>query len=325
MTRAGASMPGPSPLAARFIDRGNRQFGVPFISINARIDEVVRTLGFLPPALVGAMRAGLYDMLDHHRRTVLKHVGSDFAAGARAQRMIASRMFSYARTSPNPVTMGDLVAEQFVASRDEQGAPIGFEELARFETGGFVSTREAMAIPVGAGLPRKSGPFQNVPLWQQAAVKAKGGLAQFTFVTRNGKTFIIDDRDSTIKRRRRAGEAEVSPVVGVLRRGRYQPKKLRFYASAHALRDRHAAKFDRLVAKAVTEAGLLELETRNRANAAAFAAGRAAWQQAVASGVSFREARMARDRMRSRVKSEMLGGGAAGDGGSRARGQGGLF
>jgi hypothetical protein len=321
MSRIGSSMLGPSPIARRFIDRGNRQFGVPFVSISARVDEVTRTLGFLPPALVGAFRAGLYDMLDHHRRTVLKHVASDFVAGTRAQRMIASRMFGYAKINPNPTTFGDLAAEAFVASREGEGAPIGFDELARFETGGQVSSREAMAIPVGAGLPRKSGPFQNVPLWQQAAVKAKGGLKQFTFVTVKGKTFIIDDRDSTIKRRRKAGEAETSPIVGVLRRGRYQPKKLRFYASADAIRDRHAAKFDRLVSKAITEAGLLELETRNKAGAAAFKAGRQAFQDAVASGVSFREARMARDRMRSRVKSEMLGGGGGGGGGQ----QGGLF
>lgn len=312
-----AARSGPSPIATRFIDREQRAFGVPFISINARVDEVVRTLGFLPPALVGAMRAGLYDYLDHHKRTVLKHVASDFAAGTRAQRMIASRMFGYAKTAENPVTMGEMVAEQFVASREQEGAPIGFDELSRFETGGPVNTREAMAIPVGPGLPRKSGPFQNVPLWQQASVKAKGGLAQFTFITRNGKTFIIDDRDSTVKRRRKAGEEDVSPIVGVLRRGRYQPKKLRFYASAMDLRERHAAKFDKMVAKALTTAGQLELETRNTANVAAFRAGREAWRQAIASGVSFREARMARDRARSAVKSELLGGGGAGGGQGR--------
>lgn len=315
MTRAAST--GPSPIANRFIDRTARGFGVPFISMNARVDEVVRTLGFLPPALAGALRAGLYDFMDHHRRTVLKHVASDFAAGNRAQRMIASRMFAYAKIAENPITMGDMVAEQFVASREEEGAPIGFDELARFETGGQVNTREAMAIPVGAGLPRKSGPFQNVPLWQQAAVKARGGLKQFTFITRNGKTFIIDDRDGTVKRRRAAGEEEVAPIVGVLRRGRTQPKKLRFYASAMDLRDRHAVKFDKMVAKAITQAGQLELETRNKANVAAFRAGREAWQQALSSGVSYREARMARDRARKAVRSELLGGG--GSGGSDGR------
>lgn len=234
------------------------------IKVDVNMEEVLATLGYMPPALAGALKGRFADFIDHHKRTVIKYVGvNGFRAKRGAQRMVASRLFGYSSKVKEPTQINEVQGESFMAARPDVPALLP-EAIQAFEDGKHVYSREPMAIPfsTGASASIVNGVFKfkegasrrwHVPLKDLSFIKGK-----------DGRTYIIDDRDSTVRRMRRGGVKEY-PIVGVMGRRRYQPAVLGFGKGAEAIRERHMQRISRDADLAMTAAGRLALAEANAA------------------------------------------------------------
>jgi hypothetical protein len=224
--------------------------------IHVNMNEVLATLGYLPPALAGAMQGRFADFIDHHRRTVIKYAGLKFHAKRAGQRMVASRLFGYSAKVRNPTDIKDVEGQSFMAARPDvpQLVPQAIES---FEHGKHVYSNRPMAIPFASAGTRARG----------GAVSVSGGSTRWNIALKdltyikgpNGRTLIIDDRDATVRRQRRMGSKD-NMVVGVVGRRRYQPAMLGFGAGAAAIRDRHMARIAADAQLAMTAAGRIALQ-----------------------------------------------------------------
>jgi hypothetical protein len=115
------------------------------IDVRASVGEVVAAVGLIPPALVGALSARMYDFMSYHRLYMLKRVRENFPAKRSAQRFMASRFFRYGRKRPDPQTLADVQGESFAV----EGRPEFFGNL---EEGGEVHADGYMAVPIMGGL-----------------------------------------------------------------------------------------------------------------------------------------------------------------------------
>lgn len=229
----------------------------PVISLDAKIEEVLATVGYMPSALVGALAARNRDFVDHHKRKTLKTLR--FVAGDRARRMVASRMFGFG-SKRDPETLGDVQGESFFASKSEVGQ-LTVESIRAFEDGATIGTQAPMAVPIGRGRPFK-GVFQNRAIWTGKDGESKLNARDFDFVRgKSGQVFIVDARERSIRRAAKGGESGLL-IVGVLVRRRQQAKRLGFFAAAAAITPEHQRRMESDVDKAMTEAGRASLEAR---------------------------------------------------------------
>lgn len=277
---------------------------VSIINLDAKIEEVLATVGYMPSALIGALSARNRDFVDHHKRSVLKML--NFVAGDRSRRMIASRMFGYG-SKPNAAELGEVQGESFLASTTKVGQ-LSSSSIEAFEDGRDIGTKEGMAIPFGPGLPFK-GVFANRPIWRGAAGENK--LGDFDFVQVGGKTLIVDNRERTLKRRAKGGLAG-GVIVGILLKRRHQAKRLRFMDAANKIAPAHQARMESDVDKAMTEAGRAALEESNKL----LSSRREAWASAyrtflTANPRAFTKARAVANAARRAVKADSLAGGRA--------------
>ena len=230
------------------------------IAINVSMGEVLATLGYMPPALTGMTEGRFRDFVDHHKRKVIQFAGLNFRSGRSGQRMVASRLFGYSSKKKNPTELKDVEGQSFMASRDDVPALLP-QSIQMFEDGKHVYSNDPMAIPFSTSA--SAGISGDVFEW-------KGGksrrwhipLSELTFIKgKDGRTLIIDDRESTVRRMRKNGIKDY-PIVGILGRRRFQPAMLGFAKAVDAIRERHMARIGADAELALTAAGRIALQER---------------------------------------------------------------
>lgn len=219
----------PSPNAAKLVE------------LDARIGEAVAAMGLLPAGVHGAFRERIYDLLSHHRDSVLKHHG--LPGGRRAQKWLATRLFRFTRAVGGESRIAELMGEGFGAA--VSGETFGPGALRQVEFGGTMSG-EMMAIPAGRG---RANPKEFRRLL--ALRGARGGLD----VAPSGA--LVREAEG-----RRHGLR--SELWGVLRRTRRQPRQLGYYARFADVQSRHAERFEADLDRAMTAAGREALAERAR-------------------------------------------------------------
>jgi hypothetical protein len=221
------------------------------LRIDARAAEVVAMLGYIPMELLGRFHERTFDLMNHHRRSVLKH--HRFPAGRRAQKMLGARLYRYGARTRDPVKIEQLVGESFAV---EPSGAFG-DAMRVWERGGTVRTSEAMAIPFFAGLSGKGGRGARV------SAKFRKLLEAGLFDVAKGRGILFEP---TVSRRRLKGvEGQTgyrSVIYGAARRRRVQPPVLGFYERFQSILPVHMAKFDRDLSLALTSAGREAIRAR---------------------------------------------------------------
>ncbi|GMV26923.1 MAG: hypothetical protein AMXMBFR58_29540 [Phycisphaerae bacterium] len=122
---------------------------VPMLQLQVRIADAAATIATLPAATRAVFRAGLYEILSHHRTSVIKHSARTMPGGRSAQQMVASRLFRFTKE-----TAGGITGEGWAAAVSKSGddAKGGYANNPRFfpliEEGGQHRTSGWMAVPV---------------------------------------------------------------------------------------------------------------------------------------------------------------------------------
>lgn len=219
------------------------------LSVEARLGGVLAELGALPHALGAAMRSKVYDMLSHHRRSVLSH--HRFPSGRRAQQMLASRLYRYTRADTDPVRPAGIVGEAFAAA--QSGATFGGETFKQWEDGADISARESMVIPIAAGAKMMRGAAGARARFRQLIERR-----ELVLVERRGKfPLLVKPNEAD----RHGGER--STIYAVLTVRRRQGRILGFYAQFESVAARHLPRLERVLdiaMKAGGEAAVLEEE-----------------------------------------------------------------
>ena len=221
------------------------------------IYDVVATLGFVPPALVGVLAARFYDLMDHHRKKVANNARDTWPGGGRAaQKFIFAYSSVYgSKNRGKPQGFGDLVGESFLVSP----ASVAGRFWENFERGGRVSAGGVMTVPFEKG----SGPIGRQNLFASRVQKtfAKLGISSEKANAVIGRTkgrFDITRGGlltQTGEANARTGEGLRTIFVGKLSRSVNRRPILKFNASFEAIFPKHAAKFDDAMERALTIAG----------------------------------------------------------------------
>lgn len=231
-----------------------------------RLGEVAATLGYIPAGVIGALGEAVFDHVSHHRKSVIKHAGTTYANPARGRRFVASRLFRYGRTRPDPSKIRHIQGESFAAALSSPGRtrsgriiPVDKQQLELLERGGTVNTRSPMAIPIGEGR-NEAGPYKGQ--FKPAAAKAIRER-RTDLVVRPGKpTLIVQELAAS-----RRGGVQLgirSRVIGVLSRRRQQRPMLGFFSSAKRIESKHLAKYDRVIEQALTSSGRAAIAERSK-------------------------------------------------------------
>lgn len=224
-------------------------------SISADVSAVVAQIGYLPPALTGALAYENYNLVDHHRRSVLKH--HKLPGGKAAQRFLASRLHRYG-SKKDPTELADLVGESFAAA--QTGKTFGRERFRKLEEGGERTTSRWFAVPIGA-LQLKS------PGARSAAYRRFREQLSAHMLVVVGKGLLIrrDAHDQGAK-------TKVVKIIGKLVRARREQPMLGFQEQFDRVLPGHMARYDKALDLAMTEAGrdrlARDLQTRARGAAA---------------------------------------------------------
>lgn len=268
------------------------------------IGPVVATLGGIPPAVAGAISEAHFDLLDHHRRSVIKNVQAKFPGRRSAAKYIATRLFRYGRKRANLEFIEDAQGESFGVSRPDL---FGDDNLGNLEEGRQIDASGYMAVPIAAGLQQRA--------WGATKSGVFGKLqkdGKLRVVYRKGRpALLVADHEA---RRGRNAVGERTAVYAVLLKERHQRALLGFYPAFDTVVPRHAEKYDRVIELALTEAGRQKLAQDNTARAAGREAFSLARAQAIAKGLSAADARkVAADAAREARKVVRSGGSSGGD------------
>lgn len=218
----------------------------PVVELDVKIAEALAAVALLPAGTQGAFRERIYDLLSHHRLSVLRHHG--LPGGRPAQQMLATRLYRYTRAETKGGRIVELVGEGFAAA--ESGEIFARGNLALLEHGGTVSSGQPMAIPTGQGRGqfggglRTHGNFASLLRSRGLDVSPSGAL--FTSTARGGLRTVL---------------------WGVLRRSRRQRPVLGYYRQFEDVQRRHVSKFERDLELAMTASGRIALEERAKEKA----------------------------------------------------------
>jgi len=229
-----------------------------FIDVHA--GEVLATLGYIPSVYAAVLAERNIDVLDHHRRGVIKDAGREMPGRRRAQKFVAARLFRYGRkTSGLPKRLRDAQGESFaVEGRD------GLLETLEF--GGTRSSSQPMAIPL---LPRYQG-ARNAQRWE-----AKLASGELDVVP--GRGLLVETRRGGRSRGRRLGLR--SEIAGVLTRSTEVRAQLGFFARWDKNLPRVNQKYESDASKVLTAAGRAAAAERIRTNSRARAASERAFKR----------------------------------------------
>lgn len=233
----------------------------------AGIGEVMATLGYLPPALAGAIAERNFDLVSHHKRSVLKH--HQLPARSSATRFLASRFFVYGRkTKSTPTRIEDAQGESFMAAAS--GETFGEDRLRVLEEGGTITSNAPMAMPFAP--PTATGWIERV---------FRRGLKAHAFGITPGGLII----------RHEAGRGGMGEVIGKFIRSRRQRPLLGFFRQFASVMPRHLPKYERAAAMALTAAGREALEHRTTIAEAGSAAYASVLKAQIDAGVRLTKAR----------------------------------
>jgi hypothetical protein len=223
-------------------------------SIKMNLAEVVASVGLIPAALIGSIGMLNYDLVSHQRLKTLKDHG--LPGGRQAQKMLATRLFGYGRKVKSPTRISELEGESFAAA--VSGETFGGEQLKDMETGRLVSSREPMAIPLGAASLRGGA--------RSAAMARFRKQLKNRELVRVGKGLLVlrKTQESHMARASAGRAARGSTrIVGVLLRGRTQRPMLGFYRAFDAILPTHMGKYEKAMEQSLTAAGREAMEGRN--------------------------------------------------------------
>lgn len=222
------------------------------LSIQARVAEVISTLGYLPDGVLGALRVIMLDILAHHRAKVGEHVAQDFPAGRRAQKFWFSRSFLYMTKAETSIA--ELRGESFAVGLNH-GQALVFGNL---QAGGDIHASSPFVIPFGRpGMDfrgrRKQLSSRSVPGF---------GIRQ----TEHGAMLISDltgiTQKGTARRGGAGGRGARVDIIGFLRTHRRQRALLKFFLSMDEILPKHQAQLDRVLDLAVDAASKFSAANR---------------------------------------------------------------
>ena len=185
----------------------------------------------------------VFDLLTHHRHSVIKAAATSFPGGRGAQKMVAANFRRYSREKEKVGAAGAfrIVGESFMRASDK-ARWISSDLFKNLEQGANIGSADPMLIPIGKGLTTRK--------WADM-IKSKA----LTVIQRPGKPALlvkfIGPRRSG-KLRGFGGNAE---LFGVLTHSRRQRPILGFFAGFDRVLPRHLAKMDRSLDRLLTEAG----------------------------------------------------------------------
>jgi len=228
------------------------------LDIQARVADVAATLGGIPDAVAAALHEAMFDLVNHHRRSVLKHHG--LPSKRRAQKMLAAQLHRYTKRGMERANPIEMSAESFGASSTPKF-------LLNLEYGGPIRSDDWMAIPVEGGLfMNKSGERMTHANFRKFLTSNKLRAVS----TRRGILLVKEQSRSKTKTGEIKGARTV--VYGVLRKSRTQRPMLGFNHAWEKNLPEQLAKFDKILDEAVTEAGRIRLARQQEASRASTAA-----------------------------------------------------
>lgn len=220
------------------------------VTIQTKIGDAIRTLGFIPPAMQGAIRSRFYDLLSHHRLHTMKY--HQLPGGRSAQKWLVTRLYRWTKLTGGGVMPMNVVGEGFAADVDEWGG-----QLKVMEQGGTRTTQAPMLVPIGAG--DAAGPGLKPSKRLQRVLAEKSGAF---ITTGKGTTFLIEHMAG-----KRNGMGARSMLLAVLtRRQKYRPM-LGYQKAFDLVLPKHISKVGDDVDKAMTVAGRQSLENRSEIEA----------------------------------------------------------
>lgn len=215
------------------------------LDIGARMQNVLGTLGSLPPVLLRAMAERNFDTLTHHRQSVLKH--HKLPGRRRAQKMLAANLKRYVRDIKSPASVKDLEGEGFAAQLSGQSKWGDF--LRNLEEGGSLS-------------PGENGRFA-VPLIRPKRFRELLAEGRLTLVP--GKNILIEET----KGRGAARRGARTIIWGFLLKRRQQRALLGYFDRFDAVVQEESPEYDRDIERSLTAAGRARLDRTISANGAA--------------------------------------------------------
>lgn len=212
------------------------------VTAKMEVQRAVNAVANLPAAVRGAVRALVFDVVDNHRLRVISRAGKNFPGKRQAQKMVAARTRRYAKVDTRLGQIAGILGESF--ARPLKGDERGDQRLRILETGGVVTSRRPMFVPLGATAREQR---ENRQRFQ--AGKSSGAIEVVR--TRAGKALVIEVGY------RGGGQASAvsSRTIGILTRRRVQRPLLQFYPIWDETIVRRKDDFVRALSMAMTTAG----------------------------------------------------------------------
>lgn len=228
----------------------------PPIDLRVRGQEVIDKLGYMPAEVAGALRWRVLDLMLHTRSSVGKGVARQFPSGRRAQKRWFARSFQYSREAAE---INAVAGEVFAVGGAANPAKRGRDFWDLLQTGGVIYSRSPMFIPfsiardtVIVNRAERSRTFIQSTATRQGFALGDPRVSVINTRRRQG---LVAFEPSRFDARTRRGIASTTLLVGVLRRSRRQPKLLGFVESFQSVYPQHAAQFDRVFDRVLTERG----------------------------------------------------------------------
>ena len=197
------------------------------VVLESKIAAAVAQVGMTVPALAAVIKVRLYDLMSHHRQSILAH--NAFPDKRSAQKMLATRLWRYATATGGEAKPLQFEASGFAAA--ETGETFGPSFFRTVEEGGTINSSKPMAIPTGAAGKMMNGGFVAGPAF--ARLLAARGFD----VAPSGALFTMAGASKD------AGARFV--LWGMLRRRRQQRPILKFFEQFNSIFGRHMAEIDR--------------------------------------------------------------------------------
>lgn len=228
------------------------------LTLAADLEPIIAQVQLLGPALAGALSERMFQLTDHHRRSVLKH--NQFPSGREGMKAIAAGLHRYGRRGKTPPTdLRDVVGESF-ASFGASSA-LGTRFFRDVEEGRTISTAKPMAVPISAVA--LTGTRRRIAMrefWR--ALKAREYIiTKKGYILRPAAGMYDPGNQHTVNMRVRRNAR--TTLVGVLTKRRRQRPILGFYDQFNRVWPKHKAKMDQDVMDALRVGGAAQLGKRS--------------------------------------------------------------
>lgn len=217
------------------------------LSVSARYQVVLATLGYMPAGVLGALMACHANLLDNHRRSVISNAHKTWPGRTQAGRFVAATTRFFPAKRRNPEAVEELEGQSFAFS----DVP---KIMGNLQTGGTIrSTKGPMFIPFAGDMESRAegtrALHRDVPL----------GIRSLAGFRNSISTSGVVWQDTAIGRGERA--IIVPVAIGVVRMQRKQRPLLKFFQKFDEILPKHLKAYDRVFDLALTEAGRAKLES----------------------------------------------------------------